>query len=65
MTIRAEHNSEDGLTVFVGEHRLALNCEENRPYTQPSPVELLVVSLAPAWPLQAGSSCTVQVSTRA
>ena len=46
MTIRAEQDSEDGLSVFIGEHRLALNCEENRPYTQPSPVELLVASMA-------------------
>ena len=41
MTIRAEHYSEGGLTVFVGEHRLALDCEEkSRPCARPSPVEL-------------------------
>ncbi len=47
VTIRADHDLNDGLTVFVGEDRLVLDGEAaHQPHTRPSPVELLVASLA-------------------
>jgi uncharacterized OsmC-like protein len=47
VTIRAEHDAEGLLSVSVGEYRLTLNGGKgNRPHSRPSPVELLVASLA-------------------